>query len=75
VPEQGVVRYVTHHGLRHSYARYLRKSGHMFETISKLLGHKNTYVTQTIYVDFRDDEVIEMAKNISLEPLEKVLKK
>jgi hypothetical protein len=54
--------------------RHLHKSGHTLKAISKLLDHKNTYVTQTIYVDLRDDEVIEMAKNISLEPLEKVKK-
>jgi integrase len=57
--------------LRHAYARMLRRSGYPIEQISKMLGHRNITVTQNIYLDFRDDEVVEAAQAFTMEKVSK----
>lgn len=69
------VPYITHHSLRHSFARTLRRSGYSIQQIGKLLGHESGSSMTVMYADMSDDEVIETAQAVTFEQIEKVLKK
>ncbi len=69
------VPYVTHHSLRHSFARTLRKSGYTMQEIGKLLGHESGSSMTVMYADMWDDEVIETAQGVTFDQIEKVIKK
>ena len=69
------VPYITHHSLRHSFARTLRRSGYSIQQIGKLLGHESGSSMTVMYADMSDDEVIETAQAVTFDQIEKVLKK
>jgi len=73
--ERAGVHYITHHSLRHSFARTLRKSGYSIQQIGKLLGHESGSSMTVMYADMSDDEVIETAQAVTFDQIEKVLKK
>lgn len=67
--------YITHHSLRHSYARYLRKQGYSTQSIGKLLGHKAGSSMTVMYADFADDEVVDLGQNVPMDVLQNLAKK
>ena len=44
------IRSITQHQFRHSYATYLLSNGVPLNVVSKMLGHSNTQVTSSVYV-------------------------
>jgi integrase len=73
--EKAGVPYITHHSLRHSFARTLRRSGYSMQQIGKLLGHESGSSMTVMYADMSDDEVIETAQAVTFAQIEKVIKK
>jgi len=69
------VPYVSHHGLRHSFARTLRRQKYSLQEIGKLLGHAHGSSMTIMYADMADDEVIETGQGVSFESVENVIKK
>lgn len=63
----GIVKRVTTHTLRHSYATHLLKRGESIATIQELLGHKSIETTR-IYLHVAEDDVRKTAS-----PLKDVL--
>lgn len=51
----GLRKNVTTHMMRKTYAQLMLQSGVRLETVSKLLGHTNTKITQTIYCTVNTD--------------------
>lgn len=50
------------HSLRHFFAEELHrkrngKPGHPIEVVSKLLNHSSTFVTETVYIHWKDDDL------------------
>ena len=56
------VPYITHHSLRHSFARQLRKQRYSLQEIGKLLGHKAGSSMTIMYADMADDEIVDSGK-------------
>lgn len=61
----GINKTLHTHLARKTYATYMNKKGYRLSTISRMLGHKNTHITESTYVMFDDSAVIEEAQIIS----------
>ena len=61
----GIDKTLHTHLARKTYATYMNRQGYRLSTISKMLGHSNTSITESTYVMFEDNAVIEEAKIIS----------
>jgi len=70
-----LVPYVSHHGLRHSFARTLRRQTYSLQEIGRLLGQAHGSSMTIMYADMADDEVIETGQGVSFESVENVIKK
>lgn len=62
----GIEKNLTTHLARHSFAQLLLSRGVRLETVSKMLGHQNTKVTQTFYCQIRTNDVINEVKRVML---------
>ena len=72
--EKAGVPYVTHHGLRHAFARTLRKRGYSMQQIGKLLGHQAGSSMTVMYADMADDEVVELGREVDLGSIQDLAK-
>lgn len=57
---------VSPHTCRHFFAQQHLKMGTDLYTISRLLGHENTHITQTYLNSLRDEDIINIAKQKSV---------
>ena len=46
----------TWHDIRHSYATLLNDQGLNLKTISKILGHGSSEITDAVYIDHHEDK-------------------
>ena len=63
--EVGMKRLIKLHGARHSYASFLASSGVSLEKIAKIIGHKDTKVTQ-IYAHLSQSDIDKVVTNTEL---------
>lgn len=61
----GINKSLHTHLARKTYATYMNRQGYRLSTISKMLGHSNTHITESTYVMFEDNAVIDEARIIS----------
>lgn len=61
----GIDKTLHTHLARKTYATYMNRQGYRVSTISKMLGHSNTAITESTYVMFEDNAVIDEARIIS----------
>lgn len=61
----GINKTLHTHLARKTYATYMNRQGYRLSTISKMLGHSNTSITESTYVMFEDNAVIDEARIIS----------
>ena len=61
----GINKTLHTHLARKTYATYMNRQGYRLSTISKMLGHSNTSITESTYVMFEDNAVINEARIIS----------
>jgi site-specific recombinase XerD len=66
----GVDKHVRPHGLRHTYAAELERSGLSITKISMLLGHSSTAVTDRYLKHLTNDEAITALAAVDLPPLD-----
>ena len=61
----GINKSLHTHLARKTYATHMNRQGYRVSTISKMLGHSNTSITESTYVMFEDNAVIDEARIIS----------
>ncbi|WP_067146234.1 tyrosine-type recombinase/integrase [Pseudotamlana agarivorans] len=66
IKKSGIIKKISFHNFRHSYATLQLANGTDIYTVSKLLGHKNVSTTQ-IYTKVMDRNKIEAANRINLD--------
>lgn len=62
--EPELLPYISPHILRHTFATRLSEYGVPIITISSLLGHSSTRVTERIYISKQVDETVNMMRNL-----------